>query len=62
VLIGMAFQMGVPGLLTFKKTLGAVQDQRFAHASGLMLQSLWARQTPGRAARMARQMETGEWQ
>jgi hypothetical protein len=26
-----------------------------------MLESLWARQTPERAARMSKQMETGEW-
>ena len=62
VLIGMAFQMGIDGLLGFKNTLAAVRDERYAHAANLMLQSLWAKQTPERARRMARQMETGEWQ
>lgn len=68
VLIGMAFQMGVgdaekgTGLLGFKQTLAAIRDERYAHAAGLMLQSLWARQTPARARRMALQIETGEWQ
>jgi lysozyme len=62
VLIGMAFQMGVAGLLGFAQTLAAVRDERYAHAAGLMLQSQWARQTPARARRMARQMESGEWQ
>lgn len=62
VLIGMGFQMGVTGLLLFKQTLAAVRDEHFAHAGNLMLQSLWAQQTPARARRMARQMETGEWQ
>ena len=61
VLVGMAFQMGTAGLLGFKQTLAAVRDERYAHAAGLMLQSSWAKQTPGRANRMARQMETGEW-
>lgn len=62
VLINMAFQMGVDGLLQFKQTLAAVQAEHFAHAGTLMLQSKWAQQTPNRARRMARQIETGEWQ
>lgn len=62
VLIGMAFQMGTEGLLKFRQTLAAIRDERYAHAANLMLQSLWAKQTPARARRMARQMETGEWQ
>lgn len=62
VLVGMAFQMGTAGLLGFKQTLGAVRDEKYANAAGLMLQSSWAKQTPGRANRLARQMETGEWQ
>ena len=62
VLINMAFQMGVAGLLSFKQTLAAIRDQHFAHAANLMLDSLWAKQTPARARRMSRQMETGEWQ
>lgn len=62
VLIGMAFQMGTAGLLGFKSTLANIQAGRYAQAATGMLNSLWAQQTPGRAARMARQMETGEWQ
>ena len=62
VLIGMAFQMGTAGLLQFKQTLAAVRDERYPTAAALMLQSKWATQTPERARRMSRQMETGEWQ
>lgn len=62
VLVGMAFQMGVDGLMSFKQTLAAVRDEHYADAGVRMLQSLWAKQTPERARRMARQMETGEWQ
>lgn len=62
VLIGMAFQMGTAGLLGFKNTLKHVQAGRWTQAATGMLASKWAEQTPGRAARMARQMETGEWQ
>lgn len=62
VLIGMAFQIGTDGLLAFKNTLASVRDERWANAEAGMLASLWAKQTPERAARMARQMLTGEWQ
>lgn len=62
VLVAMAFQMGLNGLLGFRNTLAAVRDGRFEHAAELMLQSKWATQTPKRAQRMAHQMRTGEWQ
>jgi len=61
VLLSMAFQMGVDGLLTFKNTLGMVRAGDYAGAARGMLNSLWARQTPERAARMAEQMRTGQW-
>ena len=61
VLIGMAFQMGTAGLLQFRNTLNAVRDNRWFDAAEGMLASRWAQQTPGRASRMAKQMETGEW-
>jgi lysozyme len=58
----MAFQMGVDGLLKFKTTLRLVQSGDYKAAARQMLKSLWARQTPERAARVARQMEIGVWQ
>ena len=61
VLIGMAFQMGIGGLLKFKRTLGSIEDGQYTEAAAEMLDSAWARQTPARARRMALQMETGEW-
>jgi lysozyme len=61
-LLNMAFQMGIGGLLGFEQTLAAVRDERYAHAAHLMLLSRWAQQTPARARKMARQIETGEWQ
>lgn len=62
VLLNMSFQMGVDGLLGFKNTLAMVERGDYLKASEGMLQSLWARQTPERAKRMAVQMKTGEWQ
>lgn len=62
VVIGMAFQLGVGGLLGFKSALAAAQVGRWSDASAAMLNSAWARQTPARAARLAKQMLTSEWQ
>lgn len=61
VLIGMAFQLGTAGLLTFKNTLAKIQAGDFKGAADNMLMSKWATQTPERAKRMANQMETGSW-
>lgn len=61
VLVNMAFQLGVDGLLRFENTLQAIKDRRFEDASFGMLASLWARQTPERAMRLADQMRDGQW-
>ena len=61
VLIEMAFQMGISGLLKFKRMLGSVEDGQYGEAAMEMFDSAWAKQTPARAARLAKQMETDEW-
>jgi lysozyme len=61
VLIGMAFQMGIGGLLKFKRALGSIEDGQYKEASMEMLDSLWAQQTPERAKRLSKQMESDEW-
>lgn len=60
VLLNMAFQMGIAGLLKFKQTLSHVQAGEFNQAATAMGQSLWAKQTPARAKRLADQMRSGE--
>jgi lysozyme len=62
VIVGMAFQLGTKGLLGFNNTLGAIRDERWHEAANGMLNSKWAKQTPRRVQRLARQMETGDWQ
>lgn len=62
VLLNMSFQMGVTGFLKFKNTLALIKEGRYTEAATAMLQSKWAKQTPKRAARLAKQMLTGEWQ
>jgi lysozyme len=61
VLIDMAFNLGVPGLLTFKATLACVQAGDYSQAARQMLKSKWATQVKTRATRLARMMETGQW-
>jgi len=61
VLIGMAFQMGINGLLGFKNTLAAMRDEHWANAAEGMRQSKWGKQTPKRVNRLAHQIEVGEW-
>jgi lysozyme len=62
VLISMAFQMGVHGVLQFVHTLAAIRDQRWNDAAGGIRASAWYTQTRARAERAARAIETGEWQ
>lgn len=62
VLINMAFQLGFGGLSKFKNFIAAYQNGEYYRASEEMLDSLWAKQTPGRAKELAEQMRTGEFQ
>jgi len=57
ILYMMAYQMGVRGLLKFKKMIEALRNQNYQEASVQMLDSVWAMQTPNRAKRMAQLME-----
>lgn len=59
---GMVFQMGLAGVQKFKNMLGAIRDERWQDAEGQALDSKWAKQAPGRAHKVARQLSTGEWQ
>ena len=53
VLVEMAYQMGVSGLLKFKKTLMYVETKDYKDASVEMLDSRWAKQTPNRAKKLS---------
>ena len=61
VLLDMAYNLGVPGLLKFKKMLAALEEGDFELAAKEMLDSRYAAQVKGRALRNAQMMETGEW-
>ena len=61
VLVNMAFNLGVSGLLTFKNTLRLISFNRYEEAAEEMLNSKWANQVGYRAEELAEQMRTGEF-
>ena len=60
-LVSMAFQMGLAGLLSFKRTLASIAAGDYEQASREMLESKWARQTPKRAQRTAYMIRYGKF-
>lgn len=58
VMLSMAFNMGMGGLLAFKNTLGLVESGDYPGAAKEMLQSKWAVQVGNRAIYLAKILET----
>lgn len=52
-LLNMSYQLGVSGVLNFKKMLRALELGDRAEAKAQALDSTWAKQTPARANRIA---------
>lgn len=59
VIINMAFNLGIHGLLGFRNTLAFVRGGQYDRAADNMLKSLWARQVKGRAVRLSELMRLG---
>ena len=59
VLVDMSYQLGISGMMNFKKMLAAIEAGDYSTAAKEMLDSLWAKQTPVRAKRNANAMATG---
>ena len=59
-LVSMAYQMGVHGLLKFKKMLTHIAAGCFNSAADEALDGKWASQTSGRAQETAEMIRTGE--
>lgn len=59
IIYSMMYQLGVDGLAAFKNTLKSIAAGDFDAGADGMLNSLWARQTPGRAKRHAEVMRSG---
>lgn len=60
VLLDMAFNLGIQGLLGFKNTLATIKSGDYEKAAPMMLQSKWAKQVGQRAERLSRMMFTGK--
>jgi lysozyme len=60
VLLDMAFNMGLGTLLTFRKTLAAIEAGDYQRGASMMLDSRWASQVGQRAERLSRMMATGK--
>jgi lysozyme len=58
-LANMSFNLGLPTLLQFKATLGAMQAGRYDDAAAGMLDSKWSRQVGQRAVRLVQMMREG---
>lgn len=61
VLLNMAYNLGLHGLMAFRKMLAALQAGNFAMAAEEMLDSAWATQVGDRAHRLAKQMAEDLW-
>ena len=61
VLIDMCFNLGINGLLGFKKTNAAIMAKDYYTAAAEMLDSKWATQVGIRARRLSRMMIYGVW-
>jgi len=61
VLINMAYNMGIWGLMSFKRMLKALEREDYPTAAVEMLDSKWAKQVGDRAKRLAQQMCEDMW-
>jgi len=61
VLISMAYQMGLAGLMKFKKMISAIEASDFVEAAQEGMNSRWANQAYARANRHMRMMLTDDW-
>jgi lysozyme len=62
VLVNMAFNLGVKGLLNFKRMLNALEQEDYSEAAKELLDSNYAKQVGNRANELAEQIKSGEWQ
>ena len=60
IIKSMAYQLGYAGLMKFKKMIAALESKNFDEASRQALDSRWHKQTPSRAARHARVLQSGD--
>lgn len=59
-LVNMAFQLGMDGLLNFKKMIAALENGDYVKAAEEGLDSRWAQQTPNRAKEVTDMIREGD--
>ena len=59
VIVEMIFNLGLGGVLNFKRMWAAIERADFDQAADEMLDSKWHKQVKGRAIRMADEMRNG---
>lgn len=59
VLIDMAYNLGITGLLQFRRMIAALERGDYENAADQMLDSRWAEQVGYRAVRLAEMMRSG---
>lgn len=60
-LVDMCFNMGITRLRTFKKAIGAMENQDYQRAGDQFFDSRWARQVPNRAIEICDMIRTGKY-
>lgn len=60
IIMSMAYQMGIHGLLKFEKMIAAAKAENYDAMADEALDSKWAHQTPNRAERHAIVLRTGK--
>ena len=58
VVVEMCYQLGLGGFSKFKKTISYLEKQNYLAASKEMLDSKWAKQTPNRAKKLSKIVES----
>ncbi len=58
VVIEMCYQLGLGGFSKFKKTISYLEKENYLEASKEMLDSKWAKQTPNRAKKLSKIVES----
>ena len=58
VVFNMCYHMGLSGFSKFKKTIYYLETEQYEEASVECLDSLWAKQTPGRAKELSERLSS----
>jgi len=61
VMISLCFNLGITKLLSFKTTLGLIENGKYAEAADRLLTLPWAKQVGPRAVELTDMLRNGKW-